>query len=236
MKIAIVGATGMIGSKLLKEAIDRGHVVTAVSRHATRLPPHDRVRPVDLDVLDTEQLAKAFSGQDAILHAFAPPRLSVEERVAQQHAGTRSIIAAAKSAGVHRILAVGGAGTLEVAPGVMNADRPEFPRSWEGGVKSTAQIKVMLAAEPDLDWTFLSPSHEIFEGERTGKFRLGLDRMLIDADGKSSISVADYAIAMIDELENPKHSRRAFYGRILRTVRRSQEACANQIPREVQGD
>jgi putative NADH-flavin reductase len=210
MKVAIVGATGMIGSKLLEEAISRGHTVTGVSRHAAKLPAHDRVRPVGVDVLDTKALADAFSGQDAILHAFAPPRLSVEERVEQQRAGTRSIIAAAKSAGVHRVLAVGGAGTLEVAPGVMNADRPEFPASWEGGVKSTALIKGLLAAEPDLDWTFLCPSHDIFPGERTGKFRLGLDQMLVDADGKSSISVADYAIAMIDELENPKHSRKRF--------------------------
>jgi putative NADH-flavin reductase len=210
MKIAIVGATGMIGSKLLEEAIDRGHVVTAVSRHATKLPAHDRLRPVEADVNDTKALAAAFSGQDAILHAFAPPRLSVAERVEQQRAGSRSIIAAAKSAGVGRILAVGGAGTLEVAPGIMNADRPEFPASWEGGVKSTALIKGLLAAEPDLDWTFLCPSHDIFVGERTGKFRLGLDRMLVDADGKSSISTADYAIAMIDELENPKHSRKRF--------------------------
>src|SRR5665213_1106753 len=165
MKVAIVGATGMIGSKLLEEAIDRGHVVTAVSRHATKLPAHGRVRPVEVDVLDTNELARAFSGQDAILHAFAPPRLSVEERVAQQRAGT-----------------------LEVAPGVLNADRPEFPASWEGGVKSTALIKGLLAAEPDLDWTFLCPSHDISPGERTGKFRLGFDQMLVDADGKSSIS------------------------------------------------
>jgi uncharacterized protein len=210
MKVAIVGATGMIGSKLLEEAIDRGHIVTAVSRHASKLPAHDRVRPVEADVLDTNAIADAFSGQDAILHAFAPPRLSVEQRVEQQRAGTRSIIAAAKSAGILRILAVGGAGTLEVAPGVMNADRPEFPASWEGGVKSTALIKGLLAAEPDLDWTFLCPSHDIFVGERTGKFRLGLDQMLVDADGKSSISTADYAIAMIDELEKPRHSRRRF--------------------------
>jgi uncharacterized protein len=210
MKVAIVGATGMIGSTLLEEAVDRGHVVTAVSRHATKLPAHDRVRPVEADVNDTKALADAFSGQEAILHAFAPPRLCVEERVEQQRAGTRSIIAAAKSAGVRRILAVGGAGTLEVAPGIMNADRPDFPASWEGGVKSTALIKGLLAAEPDLDWTFLCPSHDIFVGERTGKFRLGLDQMLVDADGKSSISTADYAIAMIDELENPKHSRRRF--------------------------
>jgi putative NADH-flavin reductase len=92
----------------------------------------------------------------------------------------------------------------------MNADRPDFPASWEGGAKSTALIKGLLAAEPDLDWTFLCPSHDIFVGERTGGFRLGLDQMLVEADGKSSISTADYAIAMIDELENPKHSRRRF--------------------------
>jgi hypothetical protein len=210
MKVVVVGATGMVGSKLVEEAIDRGHVVTAVSRSAAKLPLHDRITPIQADVHDTGTLARAFAGQDAILHAFTPPRLSVEERVEQQRAGTLSIIAAAKSAGVRRILAVGGAGTLVVAPGVRNMDRPEFPAIWEGGAKSTALIKDLLMADPDLDWTFLCPSHDLFAGERTGKFRLGMDQMLVDATGKSSISVADYAVAMIDELEHPKHSRRRF--------------------------
>jgi hypothetical protein len=113
-------------------------------------------------------------------------------------------------AGVRRILAVGGAGTLEVAPGVLNMDRPDFPKEWEGGVKSTALIKDLLKAEPGLEWTFLSPSHLLEPGSRTGRFRLGADQLLIGPDGQSRISVEDYAVAMIDELENPKHTGKRF--------------------------
>ena len=134
----------------------------------------------------------------------------MQERIDQQRTATQTIIAAAKAAGLGRVLAVGGAGTVEVAPGVRNMDRPEFPAAWQGGAKSTAVIKELLAAEPDLEWTTLCPSHHLVQGERTGKFRLGLDQMLFGPDGESRISVEDYAAAMVDEQENPKHTRRRF--------------------------
>ncbi len=115
-----------------------------------------------------------------------------------------------KAAGVKRILAVGGAGSLEIRPGVPHFDTPEFPAAVQGGARATALIKELLKAEKDLEWTFLCPSSFIVPGERTGKFRLGGDQLLIGADGQSRISVEDYAVAMIDELENPRHTGRRF--------------------------
>jgi len=211
MKIALIGATGFVGSTILQEAINRGHAVTAITRSPQKLPRNDHIRPSKADVNDLQTLTKYFQGQDAVIHAYAPARdLSVQERIDRQRTATQTIIAAIKSTGVSRILAVGGAGTLEVSPGICNMDRPEFPAAWEGGAKSTAVIKELLLAEPDLEWTYLCPSHNLFPGERTGKFRLGHDQMLIGADGESRISVQDYAVAMVDELENPKHTRRRF--------------------------
>jgi len=211
MKIAIVGATGYVGSRLLAEATARGHEVTAIARHPEKLPTGPLIRPAAADVTDVDALAAYFRGARAVIHAYAPPKTgSVREKMDRQRAGTKAILAAMKKAGVGRILAVGGAGTLEVAPGVRNMDRPDFPKEWEGGVKSTALIKDLLKQEPDLDWTFLSPSHFLEPGERTGVFRLGGDQLLVGGDGKSRISVEDYAVAMIDELENPAHTGKRF--------------------------
>jgi hypothetical protein len=133
----------------------------------------------------------------------------VKSRIDAQTAGTKSIIAAAIAAGVKRILAVGGAGTLLVG-GVRTMDGAEFPKAFEGGAKSTAVVKELLHHQHDLDWTVLSPSMSIAPGQRTGKFRLGLDDLLMMPDGSSTISVEDYAVAMIDELEQPRHTGRRF--------------------------
>jgi uncharacterized protein len=211
MKIAIVGATGFIGSKLVDEAVNRGHIVTAVTRSPEKLPKADRIIPAPADVNDVPALTAYFRGQEAVIHSYAPGRgIPAEESKEKQKAGTLSIIAAMKAAGVKRILAVGGGGSLEVAPGVAHFDTPQFPAEYQGGARATAQIKDLLRAEKDLDWTFLCPSTVIFPGERTGKFRLGGDQLLIGADGQSRISVQDYAVAMIDELENPKHTGHRF--------------------------
>ena len=211
MKIAIVGATGFIGSKLRDEAVSRGHVVTAVTRSPDKLPKNDHIIPAPADVNDVPALTGHFRGQDAVIHSYAPGRgLGAEESKEKQRAGTLSIIAATKAAGIKRLLAVGGAGSLEVAPGVAHFDTPEFPPAYQGGARATAQIKDLLRAEKDLDWTFLCPSTMIAPGERTGRFRLGGDQLLIGADGQSRISVEDYAVAMIDELENPKHTGHRF--------------------------
>ncbi len=211
MKVAIVGATGFIGSKLRDEAVSRGHVVTAITRSPDKLPRHDRIIPTPADVNDVPALTRYFRGQDAVIHSYAPGRgLGAEESKEKQRVGTLSIIAATKAAGVKRLLAVGGGGSLEVAPGVAHFDTPSFPAEYQGGARATAQIKDLLRAEKDLEWTFLCPSTVIAPGERTGKFRLGGDQVLFGADGQSRISVEDYALAMIDELENPKHTGHRF--------------------------
>jgi len=211
MDIALVGATGYVGTAILAEALSRGHSVVAIARHPEKLSKHPNLRPVGLDIADVDGLAGAFGGRQAVIHAYAPPKdLPVAGRIEAQREGTKAILAAMKAAGVTRILAVGGAGTLAVAPGVRNMDRPEFPKEWEGGAKSTAEIKELLKAEPGLEWTYLSPSHLLVPGERTGTFRLGLDELLVGPDGESRISLADYAVAMLDELESPKHTGRRF--------------------------
>jgi putative NADH-flavin reductase len=211
MKVAVIGASGFIGSKLVHEAVSRGHVVTAITRSPEKLPLHERIVPAKADVNDVPALTRLLHGQDAVIHAYAPGRgVEPRENKDKQRAGTLSIIAATKEAGVKRLLAVGGAGSLEVRPGVAHFDTPEFPAEYQGGARATAQIKDLLRAENDLDWTFLCPSTSIFPGERTGKFRLGDDALLTGADGQSRISVEDYAVAMIDELENPKHTRHRF--------------------------
>jgi uncharacterized protein len=211
MKTAIVGATGFIGSKLRDEAVSRGHVVTAITRSPRKLPQHDRIIPAEADVNDVAALTRYFQGQDAVIHSYAPGRgTAPQENKDKQRVGTLSIIAAVKAAGVKRLLAVGGAGSLEVSPGLAHFDTPDFPAAYQGGARATAQIKDLLRAEKDLDWTFLCPSTNIVPGERTGKFRLGGDQLLIGADGQSRISVEDSAVAMIDELENPKHTGHRF--------------------------
>lgn len=212
MKVAIVGATGKIGSKLLAEALARGHTVTAVVRNPAKLPKDDRIRVAEADVNDGAALAKAFRGQDAVIHSYAPPRdISIQERIDQQTNATRTIIGALKAAGLKRILAVGGAGTSEIAPGVRLMDSYLFPKAYEGGAKSTAVIKDLLKAERGLDWTSLSPPHQIEPGERTGKYRLGEDNLIFNLDnGRSHISFDDYAVALIDELEKPQHLGQRF--------------------------
>jgi uncharacterized protein len=211
VNVAIVGATGFIGSKVRDEAVSRGHVVTAITRSPDKLPKHELIIPAPADVNDVEALTGYFRGQDAVIHAYAPGRgVGAQESMEKQRAGTLSIIAALKAAGIKRILAVGGAGSLEIAPGVAQFDTPEFPAAYQGGARATAQIKDLLRAEKDLEWTFLCPSTSIFPGDRTGNFRLAGDRLLIGADGQSRISVEDYAVAMIDELESPKHTGHRF--------------------------
>ena len=125
-------------------------------------------------------------------------------------AGGRSIIDAAKAAGVARLLTVGGAGSLYVAPGVQVLDNPEFPAQWRPGAEGTRDFLNMLRDEPTLNWTMLSPAALIEPGGKEGDFRLGLDDLVVDAAGKSRITTGDYAVAMVDELENPKHARRRF--------------------------
>ena len=208
MNIALIGASGYVGSALLKEAAARGHTITALVSHPARVAAGGSVRAVQADVLDKDALAAQLQGHDAVVSAFSG-HAQTEVR-AYYLKGMEAIIAATKAAGVPRLLVVGGAGGLEVAPGVQLVDTPEFPAQWKETAEGARQLVNRLREEAELNWTVLAPSAHLEPGRRTGSFRLGKDALLADAAGKSHISLEDYAVAMIDELERPAHARTRF--------------------------
>jgi len=209
MKIALIGATGFVGSAILKEALDRSHEVAAIVRNPDKLTPHAKLHTKKGDVYHEDEVARLVAGYDAVISAFNPG-WSNPDIYNQQIKGARAIIHGVKKAGVKRLLFVGGAGSLEVKPGIQSVDLPGFPAEYKQGALATRDTLNMLREEASLEWSFLSPSADLSPGQRTGKFRLGTDQLLVDAQGDSRISIEDYAMAMIDEVENPKHIRRRF--------------------------
>ena len=203
MKIAIIGATGLVGAKILSESLDRGHAVTAIVRNPERLPAHPRLMAAKGDATKPEELAALAAGHDAVISAFNPGK-------DESGTGARTIVDAVKRAGVERLLVVGGAGSLEIAPGKRLVDQPDFPVQWKAGALKTAAFLDELRSETDLDWAFLSPAAMLAPGERTGKYRVGADQLMTDSDGESRISLEDYAVAMLDEIERPQHHRQRF--------------------------
>ena len=197
--IAIIGATGRAGSQLLEEALRRGHSVIAIARHASKIGHREHVVTKDVDVHDAQALQEAVAGSDVVLSAAHFSTLPVE-----------AIIEPVKKAGVKRLLFVGGAGSLLLPDGTKVIDSEGFPEEYKGEATAGGRYLETLRKEQDLDWTFLSPSAEFVEGERTGKFRLGKDHLLFGADGNSWITFADFAIALLDEVEHPAHSRQRF--------------------------
>ncbi len=203
MKIALIGATGFIGSGILSESLNRGHDVTAVVSSPEKLPTQNHLTPVKGDAIDSEALTPLIDGHDVVISAFNPGK-------DESGKGIPSIIEAVKRSSVKRLLVVGGAGTLEIAPGKRLVDQPDFPSEWKAGALRTAEFLDQLRAEKELNWVFLSPAAIIAPGERTGKYRVGGDQLLIGSDGQSRISIEDYAVAMLDEVERPKHERTRF--------------------------
>jgi putative NADH-flavin reductase len=210
MKVALIGATGFVGSAVLAEALQRGHEVTAIVRRIDRLPQHPKLTAKTVDILDVDALAAALAGHDAVIAAFNPDRTMPGDVFQRMVEGAKAIIAATKKSGVKRLLAVGGAGSLLVEAGTQLIDSPGFPPEWRAGAGGTREFLYLLKKEPDLDWTFLSPAADLQPGERTGTFRLGGDELLVDENGECRITTADYAVAMIDELEEPRHTGRRF--------------------------
>lgn len=204
MKLALIGATGFVGSAILQEALQRGHEVTAIVRDPAKLEPHPKLRPQKGEVYKEEDIARLVEGHDAVISAFNPG-WNNPDIYNQQIKGTRAIMD-----GVKRVLFVGGSGSLEVQPGVQSVDLPQFPEEYKQGSLATREALNMLRQETSLEWTVLSPSADLFSGERTGRFRLGTDQLLRDANGESRISLEDFAMAMIDEVEHPHHIRRRF--------------------------
>ncbi|SFU66937.1 NAD(P)-dependent oxidoreductase [Nitrosospira multiformis] len=199
MKVALIGVTGRVGSRLTTELLRRGHTVTGIARDVSKMEAKPGLRLEAADVNQGKTLAPLLSGHDAVISASR----FVSTNPAQ-------VISAVKKAGVPRLLVVGGAGSLEVAPGKMLVDTPEFPEAYKPEAFGGIEYLKALRSEKTLDWTFLSPSAEFEPGERTGTYRIGGDGLLIDDKGRSWISMEDYVIVLIDELENPKHSRQRF--------------------------
>jgi uncharacterized protein len=208
MTIALVGASGYVGSAVLREALWRGHHVTAVVRDTAKLVPEPGLTAITADALDTAGMADVLAGHTAVISAFSGHSQALVREYYVR--GVRSIIAAAKQGKVPRLLIVGGAGSLDVAPGLQLVDTPHFPAQWKQTAEGARDALRLLREEQELDWTMLSPAALLERGIRTGTFRLGTDQLLIDAAGESYISLEDYAVAMIDELERPTHSRRRF--------------------------
>lgn len=209
MKIALIGATGFVGSALLKELLARGHSVRALLRDPAKLAPQPGLELHQADATEAEAVAAAVQGVDAVLSAYNPgwghPALFDEFL-----RGSAAITAGVKQAGVARLLVVGGAGSLYVAPGVQLVDAPQFPAEWKAGALAAREALNRLRTEKELDWAFVSPPIQLEPGERSGQYRLGGEELLSDAQGQSRISVADLAVALVDELEAPRHHRERF--------------------------
>ena len=198
MKIALIGASGNVGSRIAAELSSRGHEITAIARKAAKISALPGVKPTAVDIANTEELVPILKGHAAVISS-----------VHFVDSDPDQLIRAVNAAGVPRYLVVGGAGSLQVAPGKLLVDSPDFPKEYEKETRAGCAFLDRLRAEKDLNWTFLSPSALFSAGERTGNFRLGKDTLLINGKG-SSISFEDYAIALADEVEKPKHPRQRF--------------------------
>ena len=198
MRVALIGASGAAGSRILRELVSRGHTVLALARHPEKIEQLPGVEARAADTGDAVALTRLLKGAEAVISA-----------VKFKDFDGATLIGAVRAAGVKRYLVVGGAGSLEISPGLLEMNSPNFPPHVKPEAQKGADYLQQLRSS-DLDWTFLSPSRFFNPGERTGKFRLGMDQLLSDASGKSSISFEDYAVALVDELENSRHVRARF--------------------------
>ncbi|MBE3654508.1 NAD(P)-dependent oxidoreductase [Vibrio navarrensis] len=204
MKVAVLGASGWIGSQIVEEAVTRGHQVIALVRNPSAIE-RQYVEVRQLDVLAEQDFAQALQGVDTVI-------VSIGGRAAGNHdmveRSAAKLLEQLPNAGVKRLLWVGGAGSLEVAPGVQLVTVPDFPAEYKDEALAQSQaLQVFRNSDSPLNWTFVSPAAEIFPGEKVGQFRVGGDQLLTDAQGHSKISVADFASAMLDELETAKHAK-----------------------------
>jgi uncharacterized protein len=210
-KIALIGASGLVGSAILKESLRRGHLLTAIVRHPDKITIKDPGLQIKQgDVLSGQSVPELISGADVVISAYNPgwtnPNIADETTRAYD-----SIIQGVKKAKIPRLLIVGGAGSLYVAPEKRLMDTGVIPESFMPAIKALAGVLYGLQQDGnELDWTFFSPAGNIAPGERTGKFRLGKDDLIVDEKGESHISVEDYAMAMLNEVEVPEHHRERF--------------------------
>ena len=209
MNIALIGATGFVGTAVLTELLQRGHRVTVLARNPAKLSAREGLSVVAADAQDAAQVAKAVAGHDAVVSAYTPGwgRPDIYDEFLK---GTHAIYAGTRQSGVRRLLVVGGAGSLFVAPGVQLVDTPDFPADYKQGALAAREALNLIRGESTLDWTFLSPPILLAPGARTGQYRLGVDAPLMNGDQPGGISVADLAVAIVDELETPRHVQQRF--------------------------
>jgi hypothetical protein len=213
MKIVLYGATGRAGSRILTELLTRRHEVVAVVRNPDKLAPNDGLTVQRGDLSSAEAIAEAIGGAQAVISAYGPPADKTDQLldVTKREIAAVQRVSQQASSPEHapRLIVVGGAGSLEVAPDVTLESTKDFPAAWKPIAQAHEKALELLRAS-SIDWTYLSPSAFFEPGQRTGKFRLGQDQLLTAPDGKSSISMEDYAIALVDELEQPQHRRQRF--------------------------
>ena len=209
--VILIGATGFVGSAILNELVNRGHKVTAVVRDVEKLPKNENIVAVKEDVANVDAIVKLAEGKDAIISAYNPGWMNPDIATLIETNYPR-ILEAAKKSGVKRLLIVGGAGTLFCAPGLRVVDSGAIPQEIMGGVRPLGDFYLnTLMKENDIDWIFFSPAGAFDnDGKRTGIFRLGKDDLIVDEQGNSHISVQDYAMAMVDELEQENHHKERF--------------------------
>jgi putative NADH-flavin reductase len=205
MNIVMFGATGTLGSRILNELISRGYYITAVVRDPAKLAGRENVTGTSGDILNPDDVADAAEGADIVVSAYGPG----QENPNQLVNATQSLIEGVKEAGAERLLTVGGAGTLQVAPGILLLDTHDFPAEYKEIARAHFDALEMLKGS-GLNWTNLTPPEFIHPGERTGKYRVGGDDLLTDERGKSEISAEDFAIAVADEVVNKRHIRTRF--------------------------
>jgi len=214
MKIALIGATGFVGSAILREALDRGHEVNAVVRNPDKLTvQHERLAVEQGNAMDTDKLGRQLQGNDLVISAYnagwGNPNLYQEFLQ-----GAQQIQESVRKSGVKRLIVIGGGGSLFISPNLQIVDTPDFPSFIKPGATAARDYLNILKNEEELDWTFVSPApgmHQGTSGTRRGTYRTGLDTPLLDKENHpSEISVEDVAVAVLDEAEKPKHIKQRF--------------------------
>ena len=212
-KIAIIGATGFVGTAVVKEALDRGFRVTALARNPEKLTvQHDNLVRVKADVFNVDELAEVLKGHDVVISTYNPgwTNPNIYEDYLK---GSKAVQEGVKKSGVKRFLVVGGAGSLYVAPGVQLIDTPQFPAEYKPGAQAAREYLEVIKGEDRLDWTFVSPAIEMHQGtsgERRGTYRTATENPVFDTEGRSVLSVEDLAVAIVDEVEEERFVRQRF--------------------------